>query len=77
MRAIAASSQLIAIDPANLPDSVWKQPPLWWTPRKGASTHVYMTPNFSFDDRGGDGDYYLFIEDGEDNRVFAIVKYNF
>jgi hypothetical protein len=65
------------ISPADVPASFWSQPPFWWTIRRPAAARVYMTPAFSFEGRGQDGDHYLFIEERETNKVFVYFQNNF
>jgi hypothetical protein len=74
---IAAANELKEISPADVPESFWRQPPFWWTIRRQAAAHVYMTPGFSFEGRGHDGDYYLFIEDRQTGEVFVYFQNNF
>jgi len=62
---------------ARVPDTLWKQPPVWWATSKDTAAHLYMTPGFSFDSREGDGDYYLLIETRDSEDVFVVFHANF
>ena len=74
---IVTANQMREINPADVPESFWRQPPFWWTIRRQAAAHVYMTPGFAFEGRGHDGDYYLFIEDRQTGEVFVYFQNNF
>jgi hypothetical protein len=79
-RAIAAlkdRGELTELDVANIPSSVWSQPPVWWDPDKDNHTRIYATPGFPFEGRGPDGDHYLFIVNGRTNHVYVFFKANF
>jgi hypothetical protein len=69
--------ELTELDAANVPSSVWSQPPVWWDPDKDDRTRIYATAGFPFEGRGPDGDHYLFIENGRTNQVYVFYKANF
>lgn len=75
--AILTANQMKEISPADVPASFWSQPPFWWTISKGNAARVYMTPDFSFEGRGHDGDHYLLIEERQTNDVFVYFQNNF
>jgi hypothetical protein len=74
---IVAANQMKEISPADVPAAFWSLPPFWWTIRPQAAARIYMTPAFSFEGRGRDGDHYLFIEDRLTNDVFVYFQNNF
>ena len=74
---IAAANAIPQIDSASVPESFWNQPPLWWRADRSAATRVFKSPSFAFEGRGRDGDHYLLIEHGDENRVFLYFQSNF
>jgi len=77
VRAIATTNLIPEVDVARVPETLWKQPPVWWATSKDTAAHLYMTPGFSFDSREGDGDYYLLIETRDSEDVFVVFHANF
>ena len=77
LQAFAAENRIQEADPASMPDDLWKQPPVWWATSRDRADRVYMTPGFSFNQREGDGDYYLLIEDRDTGEVFVLLHANF
>jgi hypothetical protein len=75
--AVAARNGLAAVDPARIPASVWQQPPIWWKPERNAQTRAYATAGFPYEERGSDGDHYLFIANSSTNDVYVFFKLNF
>jgi hypothetical protein len=63
--------------PRQVPDSVWKQPPVWWGPQRDSRTLVYATAGFPYEGRGSDGDHYLLIENDVTHDVYAFFKSRF
>jgi hypothetical protein len=77
LQTIVATNKMKAVDQQQVPDSFWRQPPIWWKPGRSPATQVYRTPGFSFKGRSGDGDHYLLIEDRTAGRVYAYLESNF
>lgn len=77
VRAFATTNLIPEVALARVPDTLWKQPPVWWATSRDTAAHVYMTPGFSFDSREGDGDYYLLVEERESEDVFVLLHANF
>ncbi len=77
LAAVATKAGLAQVDPAAVPDSVWRQPPVWWDPDKHDPTRIYATAGFPYEGRGSDGDHLLFIENERTNEVFVFFKSNF
>jgi hypothetical protein len=77
LAALKDRGELTELDVANVPSSVWSQPPVWWDPDKDDRTRIYATAGFPFEGRGPDGDHYLFIENGRTNQVYVFFKANF
>lgn len=73
---LLGSGEIHAVDPNQVPRWLWQQPPVWWRPPPPSASRVYVTPGFSFTNRGGDGDHYLFICDAQ-GEVFARLESNF
>jgi hypothetical protein len=77
LQAFAAENRIQEADPATMPDELWKQPPVWWATSRDKADRVYVTPGFSFNQREGDGDFYLLIEDRDTGEVFVLLHANF
>ena len=59
LQTIVTTNAMKAVDPETVPDSFWRQPPIWWKPARSPATQVYTTPGFNFEGRSGDGDHYV------------------
>jgi hypothetical protein len=70
-------NQMREIPASDVPDSFWRQPPVWWTITRTTAAHVYMSPGFAFEGRGHDGEHYLFIEERDTAQVFVYFQDNF
>jgi hypothetical protein len=77
LQSIVATNAMKAVDPQQVPDSFWRQPPIWWTPGRSPATQVYTTPGFNFEGRSGDGDHYLLIDDRTAGKVYVYLESNF
>ena len=75
--AIVSTNAMKAVDPRQVPDSMWRQPPIWWRPNRSPTTQVYTTPGFKFGVRSGDGDHYLLIDDRAAGKVYVYLESNF
>jgi hypothetical protein len=77
LRTIVSTNSMTAVDPQQVPDSMWRQPPMWWRPNRSPTTQVYATPSFKFGARSGDGDHYLLIDDRAAGKVYVYLESNF
>jgi hypothetical protein len=77
LSAIVSTNAMKAVDPHQVPDSMWRQPPIWWRPNRSPTTSIFATPSFKFGARSGDGDHYLLIDDRAAGKVYVYLESNF
>jgi hypothetical protein len=77
LQTIVTANAMMAVDPQKVPESHWRQPPIWWTPDRSPETRVYTTPGFTFTGRSGDGDHYLLFDDRAAGKVYVYLESNF
>jgi hypothetical protein len=63
----------------DVPDVAWRKPPYWWRPAPRGRVECYRTAEFSFADRGQDGNHYFAFVERQDKTatVYLWAKENF
>ncbi|MEK7615646.1 MAG: hypothetical protein AAB420_00390 [Patescibacteria group bacterium] len=74
--------QKIAVDSrfeqtTDVPDDFFYYRPYWWPKKLPQNYLAFKSPEFSFDVRPGDGDYYFLVYDQDLQRAYVWVDDNF